>query len=73
MYTHSKETQSSLTPDTALQILKEGNNRFVNNLKANRNLLQIADNYCTSTLAAALAIIENVHRRYYHLRWRLRL
>lgn len=40
MYTHSKETQSSLTPAAALQILKEGNQRFVNNLKANRNLLQ---------------------------------
>ncbi|MHA4896302.1 carbonic anhydrase family protein [Pedobacter sp. PWIIR3] len=40
MRTHSKETQSSLNPETALQILKEGNERFVNNLKANRNLLQ---------------------------------
>ena len=40
MRTHSKETQSSLTPDMALQILKEGNQRFINNLKANRNLLQ---------------------------------
>ncbi|MET4141774.1 carbonic anhydrase family protein [Pedobacter sp. UYP1] len=40
MRTHSKETQSSLTPDLALEILKEGNERFVNNLKANRNLLQ---------------------------------
>ncbi|MFC6998131.1 carbonic anhydrase family protein [Rufibacter roseus] len=40
MYTHSKETQSKLTPDLALEILKEGNERFVNNLKANRNLLQ---------------------------------
>lgn len=40
MRTHSKETQSSLTPQSALQILKEGNQRFVNNLKANRNLLQ---------------------------------
>lgn len=40
MRTHSKETQSSLTPETALQILKEGNQRFMNNLKANRNLLQ---------------------------------
>ena len=40
MHTHSKETQSSLTPTTALEILKEGNQRFVNNLKANRNLLQ---------------------------------
>lgn len=40
MRTHSKETQSSLTPNLALEILKEGNQRFVNNLKANRNLLQ---------------------------------
>jgi carbonic anhydrase len=40
MRTQSKETQSSLTPDNALQILKEGNQRFMNNLKANRNLLQ---------------------------------
>ncbi|OXA74415.1 carbonic anhydrase [Flavobacterium aquidurense] len=40
MYTHSKETQGSLTPTSALEILKAGNERFVNNLKANRNLLQ---------------------------------
>jgi len=40
MRTHSKETQSNLTPDTALEILKEGNDRFIKNLKANRNLLQ---------------------------------
>jgi len=40
MHTHSRETQSSLTPDVALEILKEGNERFVKNLKANRNLLQ---------------------------------
>lgn len=40
MYTHSKETQSKLTPELAFQYLKEGNDRFVNNLRANRNLLQ---------------------------------
>src|SRR5688572_18251496 len=40
MRTQSKETQSSLTPDLAIKILKEGNERFVKNLKANRNLLQ---------------------------------
>lgn len=40
MRTQSKETQSHLTPDLALQILSDGNQRFVNNLKANRNLLQ---------------------------------
>jgi len=40
MRTHTKETQSQLTPDLALEILKEGNDRFVRNLKANRNLLE---------------------------------
>lgn len=40
MNTQTKETQSKLTPDTALQMLKEGNERFVNNKKADRNLLQ---------------------------------
>jgi carbonic anhydrase len=40
MHTHSKETQRSVTPDLALEILKEGNERFMKNLKANRNLLQ---------------------------------
>src|SRR5687768_13280537 len=40
MRTHSKETQATLTPETALEILVEGNERFVKNLKANRNLLQ---------------------------------
>lgn len=40
MRTHSRETQSQLNPDLALEILKEGNDRFVKNLKANRNLLQ---------------------------------
>lgn len=29
MRTHSKETQNHLTPDLALEILKEGNGRFV--------------------------------------------
>lgn len=40
MHTHTKETQMGLTPDKALQILKDGNERFVSNLKANRNLLR---------------------------------
>lgn len=40
MRTQTKETQQNLTPAKALEILKEGNKRFVNNLKANRNLLQ---------------------------------
>lgn len=32
--------QAQLTPAKALELLKEGNKRFVNNLKVNRNLLQ---------------------------------
>ncbi|MBA3674579.1 MAG: carbonic anhydrase [Chitinophagaceae bacterium] len=40
MKSHTKETQESLTPEHALDILKEGNERFVNNIKAHRNLLQ---------------------------------
>lgn len=40
MKTHTRETQATMTPQKALQYLKEGNVRFQNNLKANRNLLQ---------------------------------
>lgn len=40
MYTQTKKTQMNLTPHEALQILKQGNQRFINNLKAHRNLLQ---------------------------------
>lgn len=40
MRTHTKETQLSVTPAMALQFLKEGNKRFVNNLSVSRNLLQ---------------------------------
>ena len=39
MRTHTKESQENMTPETALEYLKEGNIRFVNNLKTNRNLL----------------------------------
>lgn len=40
MKTHTKETQDILTPRLAMQILKEGNERFVKNLKQQRDLLQ---------------------------------
>jgi carbonic anhydrase len=40
MRTLSKETQASITPDLAIDILKKGNERFVNNLRVNRNLLE---------------------------------
>jgi carbonic anhydrase len=43
MKAHSSATQASTTPLQALEFLKEGNARFVSNLKANRDLLQQAN------------------------------
>ena len=43
MKTLTKEIQAAITPSMALELLKEGNKRFVDNLKANRNLLQQAN------------------------------
>jgi carbonic anhydrase len=43
MKTLTKELQAAITPDMALNLLKEGNRRFISNLKANRNLLEQAN------------------------------
>ncbi len=43
MKTLTKETQAAITPSMALELLREGNKRFINNLKINRNLLQQAN------------------------------
>ena len=40
MWAHTKESQDKITPQKALEFLKEGNLRFVNNLKTDRNLLK---------------------------------
>lgn len=40
MKVHTQETRDRLTPRIALEILKEGNERFIKNLKTNRNLLE---------------------------------
>jgi carbonic anhydrase len=40
MKAHTRETQLTMTPNKSLDYLKEGNQRFQNNLKANRNLLE---------------------------------
>jgi carbonic anhydrase len=40
MITLNKERRDLITPKMAVDILKEGNLRFINNLKINRNLLQ---------------------------------
>jgi carbonic anhydrase len=43
MKTLTKEMQTAITPVMALDLLKEGNKRFISNLKLNRNLLQQAN------------------------------
>jgi len=44
MKAHTQETQAAITPDIAIQLLKEGNERFVASNMANRNLLdQVSD------------------------------
>jgi carbonic anhydrase len=40
MRTQTKEIQTTLTPQRALELLREGNGRFQANLKVNRNLLE---------------------------------
>jgi carbonic anhydrase len=43
MKTLNKELQDAISPKIAIEILKDGNKRFINNLKANRNLLEQAN------------------------------
>lgn len=43
MKAHTKESQSNITPSIALQLLKEGNLRFQNNKRTNRDLMQQVD------------------------------
>lgn len=40
MRTLTKDCQNKITPTSAVELLKKGNERFVSNLKVNRNLLQ---------------------------------
>ena len=40
MRTLTKSVRDALTPLDAIEVLRKGNDRFVNNLKSNRNLLQ---------------------------------
>jgi carbonic anhydrase len=61
MRTQNKETQGHLTPQRALDILLEGNKRFVNNLKANRHLLKQVNETSTGQFpfAAVLSCIDS--------------
>lgn len=43
MKTLTKKMQAAITPAMALDLLQEGNKRFINNLKVNRNLLEQAN------------------------------
>jgi carbonic anhydrase len=40
MKTLSKESQNQIKPEIAVELLRKGNQRFIQNLKINRNLLQ---------------------------------
>ena len=40
MKAHTKETQNKITPELSIQLLKDGNKRFQENLRANRNLTE---------------------------------
>jgi carbonic anhydrase len=61
MRTFTKKTQEELTPELALDILKKGNERFVNNIKAHRNLLQQVNETSTGQFpfAAILSCIDS--------------
>ncbi len=61
MTTHTKETQNEFTPELALERLKEGNGRFVNNIKINRNLLQQVNETSSGQFpfAAVLSCIDS--------------
>lgn len=43
MKAHNRESQAQMTPRKALEYLKEGNKRFMSNLKAHRDLLEQAN------------------------------
>jgi carbonic anhydrase len=61
MKAHTKETQATLTPEKAVAFLKEGNLRFQNNLKANRNLLEQVNDTSTGQFpfATILSCIDS--------------
>ena len=44
MKAHTKQTQEAMSPDAALQALKDGNNRFITSTQVSRDLMQqVAD------------------------------
>lgn len=61
MKTHTKETQATMTPEKSLQSLKEGNKRFQDNLRANRNLVEQVNDTSTGQypFATILSCIDS--------------
>ncbi|WP_166383866.1 carbonic anhydrase family protein [Polaribacter sp. 11A2H] len=61
MKAHTKETQSTMTPEKSLTFLKEGNQRFQDNLKAHRNLLEQVNDTSTGQFpfATILSCIDS--------------
>jgi len=61
MRTQSKDAQAALTPQRALEILRDGNRRFVDNLRLSRNLLQQVNETAVSQypLAIVLSCIDS--------------
>ena len=58
---HTKEFQNALTPEAAYEVLVDGNKRFVNNLKLNRNLLDQMEETSTGQFpfAAVLSCMDS--------------
>ncbi len=50
------DSQQSITPAKVLELLKEGNERFVNNLKSNRNLLEQVNDTRTGQFPIAIIL-----------------
>lgn len=61
MKAHTKATQDTMTPDLALEALKEGNSRFKANEKADRNLLEQVEDTSTGQFpfATVLSCIDS--------------
>lgn len=56
MRTQTKDIQTHLTPEKALEILVAGNRRFVSNLRVNRNLLQQVNETSTGQYPFAIVL-----------------
>lgn len=61
MRTLTRETQQNLSPQQALDLLKDGNKRFVSNIKANRDLLEQVNETCAGQypFATILSCIDS--------------